>query len=127
MQEHILLELNEIIKNRIGSLKEEVEIATSVKLNPLYLKDREDEIESLQWTTRIIEWILDRADNGRQQLGVTKMRLESQDTKKLEDMLNEKIQELEIELVDSNSAREKKVLVNEVDTLVVCIRASDQS
>ena len=118
MQKHKLLELNKIIEERIGSLREEVEIATSVKLNPLYIIDRKDEIESLRWTTRIIRWVLDRAINGRQQqLGVSNIRLELEDTKKFENMLHEKIQELKIELEDSNTAREKVVLVNEIDTL----------
>jgi hypothetical protein len=67
--------------------------------------------------TRIIKWILDRAIDGRQQLGVTRMRLELEDTKKFENMLHEKIQELEIELEDSITAREKEVLTNEIDTL----------
>jgi hypothetical protein len=117
MQKHKLLELNKIIEERIGSLREEVEIATNVKLNPLYIVDRKDEIESLRWTTRIIRWVLDLAIDGRQQLGVSKIRLEWEDTKKFENMLHEKIQELEIELQDSNTAREKEVLVNEIDTL----------
>ena len=117
MQKHKLLELNKIIEERIGSLSEEVEIATNVKLNPLYIIDRKDEIESLQWTTRIIRWVLDRAIDGRQQLGTTKIRLELEDTKKFENMLHEKIQELEIELEDSNTNREKEVLLNEIDTL----------
>ena len=117
MQKHKLLELNKIIEERIGSLKEEVEIATNVKLNPLYIIDRKDEIESLVWTTRIIRWVLDRAIDGRQQLGATKIQLELEDTKKFENMLHEKIQELEIELEDSNTDREKEVLLNEIDTL----------
>ena len=117
MQKHKLLELNKIIEERIGSLKEEVEIATIVKLNLLYIIDRKDEIESLVWTTRIIRWVLDRAIDGRQHLGVNKLRLELEDTKKFENMLHEKIQELEIELEDSNTDREKEVLLNEIDTL----------
>ena len=48
MQKHKLLELNKIIEERIRSLREEVEIATNVKLNPLYIIDRKDEIESLR-------------------------------------------------------------------------------
>ena len=64
MQKHKLLELNKIIEERIGSLRGEVEIATNVKLNPLYIIDRKDEIESLRWTTRIIRWVLDRAIEG---------------------------------------------------------------
>jgi hypothetical protein len=90
MQKHKLLELNKIIEQRIGSLREEVEIATNVKLNPLYIIELKDEIVSLQWVTRIIKWILDRAVDGRQQLGVSKIRLELEDTKKFENMLHEK-------------------------------------
>ena len=123
MQEHKLAELNKIIEERIRSLREEVEIATNVKLNPLYRTQRrrsielKDEIVSLRWTTRIIRWILDRAIDGQQQLGVTKKRLELEDTKKFENMLDEKIQELEIELEDSNTDREEEVLVKEIGTL----------
>jgi len=116
MQEHSLLELNDIIEDRIGSLQEEVEIATNVKISPLYLIDQKDEIESLAWTTRTIKWILDRNDNGRHLLGVTKMR-EPQDTTKFEELRNEKIQELEINLVDSDVPREKIDRVNKNDTL----------
>jgi hypothetical protein len=43
--------------------------------------------------------------------------LELEDTKEFENTLHDKIQELEIELGDSNTAREKEVLVNEIDTL----------
>ena len=67
--------------------------------------------------TRIIKWVLDRASDGEQHLGITKMRSELEDTKKFENMLHDKIQVLEIELEDSITAREKEVLVNEVNTL----------
>ena len=117
MQKHKLVELQKIIEERIGTLAEEMEIATNVKLNPLYIIDLKDEIELLRWTTRIIRWILDRAFDGRQQLGVDKIQLELEDTKKFENMLHDKIQELEIELEDSNSAREKEVVANGIDTL----------
>jgi hypothetical protein len=40
-----------------------------------------------------------------------------EDSKKFENMLHDKIQEIEIELENSNTAREKEVLVNEIDTL----------
>jgi hypothetical protein len=42
----------------IGALREEVEIGTNVKLNPLYIAERRDEIQYLQCTTRIIQSIL---------------------------------------------------------------------
>jgi hypothetical protein len=98
MQEHKLVELNKIIEERIMSLREEVEIATNVKLNPLYIIELKDEIVSLRWTTRIIRWILDRSIDGRQLLGISKIRLELEDTKKFVKMLDEKSLELEIEL-----------------------------
>jgi hypothetical protein len=68
-------------------------------------------------STRIIRWVLDRAIDGGQQLGVSKIQLELEDTKKFENMLHDKIQELQIELEDSNTDREKEVLVNQIDTL----------
>jgi hypothetical protein len=117
MRKHKLLELTKIIEERIGSLIEEIEIATIVKFNSLYIIDREDEIESLQWTTRIIRWILDNAIDRQQQPGISKIRLELEDTKKFENIIHDKIQELEIELEDSSSAREREVLTNEIDTL----------
>jgi hypothetical protein len=66
-----------------------------VKLNPLYIVNRKDEIESLQWVTRIIRWVLDQAID-REQLEVDKVRLELEDTKQFENMIHDKIQELEI-------------------------------
>ena len=66
-----LVELQKIVDEKIGSLKEEVEIGTNVKLNVLYIADRRDEIEFLQWTTRTIQSILNRDIDERQQLGVT--------------------------------------------------------
>ena len=56
---------------KIGTLKEEVEIGTNVKLNPLCIADRRDEIEFLLWATRRTnQSILSR------NIGVTKKRLE---------------------------------------------------
>lgn len=65
-----------IIDERIASLKEEVDIATNVRLNPLYIADRRDEIQFLQWTTRLIKSILDRDDEQQEKLGETKQRQE---------------------------------------------------
>jgi hypothetical protein len=39
---HILVRLGKIIEERISSLREEVEIASNVQLNPLYIADRRD-------------------------------------------------------------------------------------
>ena len=60
MHKHKLLNFKRIVEEKIGSLKEEVEIGTNVKLNVIYIADRRDEIEFLQWTTRTIQSILNR-------------------------------------------------------------------
>ncbi|MGB8085696.1 MAG: hypothetical protein WCF07_05350 [Nitrososphaeraceae archaeon] len=51
-----------------------------MKLNVLYIADRKDEIEFLQWIIRVIQSILSRDHDERQQLGVTKKRLEMMET-----------------------------------------------
>ena len=117
MQKHKLLELNKIIEEKIGSLKEEVEIGTNVKLNPLYIADRRDEIEFLQWIIRIIQPILNRDNVEQHQLGITKKRLEMMQTIEFENNLQERVQELNLKLKDSNNLRESDVLINEIDTI----------
>lgn len=117
MHKHKLIELRKIIEEKIGLLTKEVGNVTNVKLNALYIVDRKDEVAFLQWTIRIIQWMLDQTNDKRQQLGVTKMRLELEDTNKFENMLHEKIQELEIELEESNSLRESDIIINEIETL----------
>jgi hypothetical protein len=117
MHKHKLIELRKIIEEKIGLLNKKVGNVTNVKLNALYIVDRKDEVEFLQWTIRLIQWVLDQTNDKRQQLGVTKMRLELEDTNKFENMLYEKIQELEIELEESNSPRESVIIINEIKTL----------
>lgn len=117
MHKHKLIELRKIIEEKIGLLTKEVGNVTNVKLNALYIVDRKDEVEYLQWTIRIIQWVLDQTNDKRQQLGVTKMRLELEDTNKFENMLHEKIQELEIELEESCIPRESDIMINEIETL----------
>ena len=117
MHKHLLIELQKIIEDRIGSLVEEVEIATNVKLNVLYIADRKDEIEFLQWIIRVIQSILSRDHDERQQLGVTKKRLEMMETIEFENSLQERVQELNLKLKDCNNLRESDVLINEIDTL----------
>jgi hypothetical protein len=115
MQKHKLLELNRIIEERIGSLREEVEIGTNVKLNPLYIADRRDEIVFLQWIIRTIQPILNRDYDERQQLAVTKKRLEMMETIEFENTLQERVRELNLKLKDSNNLRESDILINEID------------
>ena len=118
MPKHKLIELRKIIEERIGSLTEEVEIATNVKLNPLYIADRKDEIGFVRWTVRIIDSILNRDNEHKQvQLGTTKMRLQLADCIEFENILQNRVQELNLKLKDSNNLRESDILINEIDTL----------
>ena len=116
MSKHKLIELRKIIEERIGSLTEEVEIATNVKLNPLYITDRKDEIEFLRWTATVINSILGQdIDRKQVQLGTTKIRLEIADTVEVENILNKRIEELNLKLKESNNLRESDILINEID------------
>ena len=118
MRKHKLIELRKIIEERIGSLTEEVEIATNVKLNPLYIADRKDEVEFLRWTAAIINSILSwDIDRKQVQIGTTKMRLELTDTIEFENTLNKRIEELNLKLKESNNLRESDILIYEIDTL----------
>jgi len=118
MHKHQLIELRKIIEERIGSLTEEVEIATNVKLNPLYIADRKDEIEFVRWTAIIIDSILNRDKEHKQvQLGTIKTRLQLADCIEFENILQNRVQELNLKLKDSNNLRESDVLINEIDTL----------
>jgi hypothetical protein len=114
---HKLIELQKIIGETIGSLKEEVVVGTNVKLNGLYIDDRRDEIQFLQWSTRIIQSILNRDIDERQKLGITKKRLEMMDAIEFENSLQERVQELKLKLKDYNNLRESDILINEIDTL----------
>jgi hypothetical protein len=83
----------------------------------IYIADRRDEIEFLQWTTRTIQSILNRDIDERQQLGVTKKRLEMMEMIEFENSLQERVQELNLKLKDCNNLRESDVLINEIDIL----------
>ena len=118
MRKHKLIELQKIIEERIGSLTEEVEIATNVKLNPLYIADRKDEIEFVRWTATVINSILSRdIDQKQVQIGTTKIRLELSDCIEFENTLQSRIQELNLRLKDSNNLSESDILTNEIDLL----------
>jgi len=113
MRKHKLIELRKIIEVRIGSLIEEVEIATNAKLNELYVA----EIQFLQWTTRIIQSISNRDYYERQQHGALQKRTEMMDMIEFENMLQERIEELNFKLKNTRNLRESDFLKNEIDVL----------
>jgi len=118
MRKHKLIQLNKIIQEKVGSLFEEVEIATNVKLNPLYIADQRSEIQFLQWTQRIIQSILNRDLDERQQIGTPKKeRLEMMDAIEFENTLLERVQDLRLKSKDCNSLLASDILTNETDTL----------
>jgi hypothetical protein len=91
MHKHKLIELQKIVNEKIGALKEEVKIGTNVKLNPLYIADRLDEIQFLQCTTRIIQSILNWDIDEHSQFGGPKKRLEMMETIEFENSLQERV------------------------------------
>jgi hypothetical protein len=117
MPKHKLIELQKLIEAKIGSLNEEVEIGTNAKLNALYIADQRDEIQFLQWITRIIQSILNRDYYERQHLGSLKKRIEVMGTIEFENTLQERIEELNFKLKKSNNLSESDFLINEIDVL----------
>jgi hypothetical protein len=115
---HKLVQLGKIIEDRIGSLQEEVEIASNVQLNPLYIADRRDEIQFLEWSIRNINSTLIESNRQfQQELVATKERQESTEMVEFESILKKRIEELNLKLKDSNNLRESDILINEIDTL----------
>jgi hypothetical protein len=116
MSKHKLVELQEVIDEKIGSLREEVAMGTNVRPNPLYVADIRDEIGFLQWAIGIIKSILNRDHDEHQHL-VTKKRLEMMETMEFENTIQERVQELKTKLKDCSDLRESDILINEIDTL----------
>jgi flagellar hook-basal body complex protein FliE len=112
-----LVQLEKIIEERIASLTEEIEIATNVRLNPLYIDNLRDEIRFLEWTIRHVKSILNQVSQQQDGPGATKQRQELAETIEFENILKERIQELNLKLKDSNELRESDILINEIDTL----------
>jgi hypothetical protein len=73
---HELVRLEKIIEERISSLREVIKIATNVRLNPLYIDNLRDEIQFLQWTTRLVKSIMNRVNQQQERPGTTKPRQE---------------------------------------------------
>ena len=88
-----------------------------MKLNPLYIADQRDEIQFLQWITRIIQSILNRDIDERQQLGITKKRLEMMDTIEFENTLQERVEKLKLKLKECNNLRQSDFLMSEMNML----------
>jgi flagellar hook-basal body complex protein FliE len=115
---HKLIQLGKIIEERISSLKEEVEIASNVQLNPIYVADRRDEIQLLEWTIRNINSTLIQSNQQfQQELAATKERQELTEIVKFENILKARIEELNVKLKNSKNLREPDILINETDTL----------
>jgi hypothetical protein len=114
---HTLIQLDKIIEKGTGSLREEIEIATNVQLSPLYIADRRDEVEFLEWTRRVVGLVLNHVEEKQEILVTSKERQELTDIIEFESVLKERIEDLNVKLKNSNNLRESDILVNEIDTL----------
>lgn len=85
---HKLDQLKMIIEEKISSLQDELDLATDVeRIVSIHIADRRDEIRFLQYAIRIVQWVLDGADDNRKQrqrIGVDKMLLESEEIMKFD-------------------------------------------
>jgi hypothetical protein len=98
-----LIELQKIVDDKIGILKEEVEIGTNVKLNPIYIADLWYEYNFFNITIRIIQSILNWDIDYRPQFGSPKTRLEMMEMIEFEISIQERVQELTLKLKDCNN------------------------
>jgi flagellar hook-basal body complex protein FliE len=98
-------------------LREEIEIAINVQLSPLYIADRRDEVEFLEWTRRVVGLVLNHVEEKQEILVTSKERQELTDIIEFESVLKERIEDLNVKLKNSNNLRESDILVNEIDTL----------
>jgi transcriptional regulator of heat shock response len=114
---HKLVQLDKIIEKRTDSLREEIEIATNVQLSPLYIADRRDEVEFLELTRRVVRLVLNHVEEKQEKFVITKERQELTDIIEFENVLKERIEDLNVKLKNSNNLRESDILVNEMDTL----------
>ena len=94
---HKLVQPEKIVEERMGSLKEEIEIATNVRLNPLYIHNLREEIQFLQWTIRhvrlILNWVNQQEQQKEEKPGANKRRKELAEIIEFENILGERIQE----------------------------------
>jgi hypothetical protein len=83
----------------------------------VYTADRRDEVQFLEWVGRVVGSVLNRNEEQQQKLVTTKQQQELEDIIEFENTLKERIQELNLELKDSNELRESDTIINETDTL----------
>jgi hypothetical protein len=107
---HKLVQLDNIIEKRTSSLREEIETSINVQLSPLYIADRRDEVEFLEWTRRVVGLVLNRADEKKQEkLVTTKERQELTDIIEFKSVLKERIEDLNVKLKRSNNLRVRHI------------------
>ena len=114
---HKLDRLEIIIRERITSLKEEIEIVTNSSLNMLEIQNLREEVHFLEWSSQHIQLITTHNDIQKVVHKETNNQQELEDTVQFEQLLRDRIHSL-ILTPDFNHNRKKaNSLRNEKNTL----------
>ena len=106
-----------IIKERITSLREEIELATNASLNRLDIKNLKEEVQFLEWSSQHIQLIT--SDNNIQSAvnKGTKNQRELEDIIRFVQLLRDRIHGLILTLDFNDNPNKSDTLRNEINTL----------
>jgi hypothetical protein len=114
---HKLDRLEIIIKERINSLGEEIELATNASLNRLDIKNLKEEVQFLEWSSQHIQLITSHNNIQSAVNKGTKNQRELEDIIRFEQLLRDRIQGLILTLDFNNNPNKSDTLRNEINTL----------
>jgi hypothetical protein len=114
---HKLDRLEIIIKERINSLGEEIELATNASLNRLDIKNLKEEVQFLEWSSQHIQLITSHNNIQSAVNKGTKNQRELEDIIRFEQLLRDRIHGLILPLDFNNNPNKSDTLRNEINTL----------
>jgi hypothetical protein len=114
---HKLDRLEIIIKERINSLGEDIELATNASLNRLDIKNLKEEVQFLEWSSQHIQLITSHNNIQSAVNKGTKNQREFEDIIRFEQLLRDRIQGLILTLDFNNNPNKSDTLRNEINTL----------
>ncbi len=114
---HKLDRLEIIIRERIASLREEIELATNASLNRVDIENLKEEVQFLEWSSQHIQ--LNTSHNNIQSAvnKETKNQQELEDIIRFEQLLSDRIHGLILTLDFNDDQNKINTLRNEINTL----------
>ena len=114
---HKLDRLEIIIRERITSLSEEIELATNASLSRLDIKNLKEEVQFLEWSSQHIQLITSHNNIQRAVNKETKNQRELEDIIRFEQLLRARIHGLILTLDFNDNPNKSDTLRNEINTL----------